>query len=272
MCAVVWTNIALVFTFVRSYFCSLSHHKKIQTPKLPPITFKHNNRLPFPSRVAPSASVSRSRRGQIIVSNRTCHRCSCTGALVSNWACKVSMRMWRATRIGMRDFLFARMKNDAEMNGIVFVIWKIWWRSYFCNGSEFVFQLLASIFILHVFPWLTFWGNMFCFWMHFQLRSGHTVAAVLQSFHLAKDCGFKVCRIVWPIRDIYRLAQCQHSYVSRRSLLLSITFSFLRSNQIIAHMMPDLPNMGFERDLEQVWISRSVLMFSGAVFQQCIFC
>jgi elongator complex protein 3 len=40
---------------------------------------------------------------------------------------------------------------------------------------------------------------------------GHTVSAVLQSFHLAKDCGFK----------------------------------------IIAHMMPDLPNMGFERDLEQ---------------------
>jgi hypothetical protein len=41
--------------------------------------------------------------------------------------------------------------------------------------------------------------------------AGHTVAAVLQSFHLAKDCGFK----------------------------------------IISHMMPDLPNMGFERDLEQ---------------------
>jgi elongator complex protein 3 len=40
---------------------------------------------------------------------------------------------------------------------------------------------------------------------------GHTVRAVCESFKLAKDCGFK----------------------------------------IIAHMMPDLPNMGMERDLEQ---------------------
>lgn len=39
---------------------------------------------------------------------------------------------------------------------------------------------------------------------------GHTVAAVCNSFQLAKDCGFKV----------------------------------------VTHMMPDLPNMGFERDLE----------------------
>lgn len=39
---------------------------------------------------------------------------------------------------------------------------------------------------------------------------GHTVAAVCNSFHLAKDCGFKV----------------------------------------VTHMMPDLPNMGRERDLD----------------------
>jgi elongator complex protein 3 len=39
---------------------------------------------------------------------------------------------------------------------------------------------------------------------------GHTVAAVSHSFALAKDCGFKV----------------------------------------VTHMMPDLPNMGWERDLE----------------------
>ena len=39
---------------------------------------------------------------------------------------------------------------------------------------------------------------------------GHTVIAVTQCFELAKDCGFK----------------------------------------IIAHMMPDLPNMGLERDVE----------------------
>lgn len=40
---------------------------------------------------------------------------------------------------------------------------------------------------------------------------GHTVRAVSESFHLAKDAGFKV----------------------------------------VAHMMPDLPNVGLERDLEQ---------------------
>ncbi|XP_005146447.2 elongator complex protein 3 [Melopsittacus undulatus] len=40
---------------------------------------------------------------------------------------------------------------------------------------------------------------------------GHTVKAVCESFHLAKDAGFKV----------------------------------------VAHMMPDLPNMGFERDMDQ---------------------
>eukprot|EP00064_Thunnus_orientalis_P016858 superscaffoldBa00003432_g16930 len=40
---------------------------------------------------------------------------------------------------------------------------------------------------------------------------GHTVRAVCESFHLAKDAGFKV----------------------------------------VAHMMPDLPNVGMERDVEQ---------------------
>lgn len=43
-----------------------------------------------------------------------------------------------------------------------------------------------------------------------ETNRGHTVAAVSHSFHLAKDCGFKV----------------------------------------VSHMMPDLPNMGYERDLE----------------------
>lgn len=43
-----------------------------------------------------------------------------------------------------------------------------------------------------------------------ETNRGHTVAAVCHSFHLAKDCGFKV----------------------------------------VTHMMPDLPNMGWERDLE----------------------
>lgn len=38
---------------------------------------------------------------------------------------------------------------------------------------------------------------------------GHTVKAVTECFHLAKDCGFK----------------------------------------IVAHLMPDLPNVGYERDI-----------------------
>jgi elongator complex protein 3 len=42
-----------------------------------------------------------------------------------------------------------------------------------------------------------------------ETNRGHTVSAVSNSFHLAKDCGFKV----------------------------------------VTHMMPDLPNMGLERDL-----------------------
>ena len=42
-----------------------------------------------------------------------------------------------------------------------------------------------------------------------ETNRGHTVMAVANSFHLAKDCGFK----------------------------------------IVSHMMPDLPNMGLERDL-----------------------
>ena len=43
-----------------------------------------------------------------------------------------------------------------------------------------------------------------------ETNRGHTVAAVCNSFHLAKDCGFKV----------------------------------------VTHMMPDLPNTGLDRDME----------------------
>jgi histone acetyltransferase (RNA polymerase elongator complex component) len=45
--------------------------------------------------------------------------------------------------------------------------------------------------------------------MHDLIPVGHTVKAVMECFHLAKDCGFKV----------------------------------------VAHMMPDLPNVGYERDI-----------------------
>lgn len=50
---------------------------------------------------------------------------------------------------------------------------------------------------------------------------GHTVRAVCESFHLAKDAGFKV----------------------------------------VAHMMPDLPNVGMERDVEQFIVSTSWIIF-----------
>lgn len=53
---------------------------------------------------------------------------------------------------------------------------------------------------------------------------GHTVRAVTESFHLAKDAGFKV----------------------------------------VAHMMPDLPNVGVERDMEQFKVSlkHSILYYA----------
>lgn len=50
---------------------------------------------------------------------------------------------------------------------------------------------------------------------------GHTVRAVCESFQLAKDAGFKV----------------------------------------IAHMMPDLPNVDFERDVYQFIVSNVFLVF-----------
>ena len=50
--------------------------------------------------------------------------------------------------------------------------------------------------------------------------SGHTVKAVCESFELSKDAGYKV----------------------------------------VAHMMPDLPNVGLERDLEQFIVRRGPLV------------
>lgn len=47
---------------------------------------------------------------------------------------------------------------------------------------------------------------------------GHTVRAVCESFHFSKDAGFK----------------------------------------IVAHMMPDLPNVDFERDIEQFIVSELI--------------
>ena len=50
---------------------------------------------------------------------------------------------------------------------------------------------------------------------------GHTVRAVSESFHMSKDAGFKV----------------------------------------VAHMMPDLPNVGLERDIEQFIVSSMYHIF-----------
>lgn len=66
---------------------------------------------------------------------------------------------------------------------------------------------------------------------------GHTVQATCESFHLAKDAGFKVV-----------------SHMMVRSLL-NCRFS-RRLCYHIAHLMrvfiqPDLPNVGVERDMEQ---------------------
>lgn len=53
---------------------------------------------------------------------------------------------------------------------------------------------------------------------------GHTVRAVSESFQQAKDAGFKV----------------------------------------VSHMMPDLPNVDFERDIEQFVVSQmSLVIFQG---------
>lgn len=56
---------------------------------------------------------------------------------------------------------------------------------------------------------------------------GHTVKAVKECFHMAKDAGFKV----------------------------------------VSHMMPDLPNVGLERDVEQF-----VVHFTFIVHRLCYYC
>lgn len=55
---------------------------------------------------------------------------------------------------------------------------------------------------------------------------GHTVKAVCETFHLAKDAGFKV----------------------------------------VAHMMPDLPNVDLERDIEQFVVSNVNNLYMHGLF------
>ena len=60
---------------------------------------------------------------------------------------------------------------------------------------------------------------------------GHTVRAVTESFQMSKDAGFKV----------------------------------------VAHMMPDLPNVGLERDIEQFIVSKCLLSINTIKITHCDF-
>ena len=106
---------------------------------------------------------------------------------------------------------------------------------------------------------------------------GHTVAAVGECFHLAKDAGFKVRRgqvacgmsleLGLPppvVDDPQPLAkQGLHTRLGRGSpscCAITCSSPFEHGGppwlhvpccpQVIAHMMPDLPNVGWERDIE----------------------
>ena len=69
---------------------------------------------------------------------------------------------------------------------------------------------------------------------------GHTVAAVGECFQLAKDAGFKV-------RALGRTGEGGGGGVTPSAG----THAVLPA-QVIAHMMPDLPNVGWERDIESI--------------------
>ena len=74
--------------------------------------------------------------------------------------------------------------------------------------------------------------NMYIFHFHTYFIRGHTVNAVCESFQGAKDAGFKVKR-----QNGMYVYVCLHNF------------------QVVAHMMPDLPNVGLERDIEQFIVS-----------------
>jgi elongator complex protein 3 len=71
---------------------------------------------------------------------------------------------------------------------------------------------------------------------------GHTVASVGECFRMAKNAGFKVCHHV-ACTCIFKPG------LQVIAILLSAEL-WAASVQVIAHMMPDLPNVGWERDLE----------------------
>lgn len=83
------------------------------------------------------------------------------------------------------------------------------------------------------------------FWHFVLLYRGHTVKAVCESFHLSKDAGFKVSFFVEWIWII--------NYFLFGDTI--INYYILPALQVVTHMMPDLPNVGLERDIEQFIVS-----------------
>ena len=93
---------------------------------------------------------------------------------------------------------------------------------------------------------------------------GHTVAAVGECFQLAKDAGFKVrCAtlhyatqdiiIMSCIRYVNLKMRCSRPCAASQTpppLLTPHPPPHPPMRQVIAHMMPDLPNVGWERDIE----------------------
>lgn len=85
---------------------------------------------------------------------------------------------------------------------------------------------------------------------------GHTVAAVGECFRLAKDAGFKVPNPFLPLFrtsenvDVRKFGGGLMCHISPLVSWYSMVSVMCMVVQVIAHMMPDLPNVGWERDLE----------------------
>ena len=94
-------------------------------------------------------------------------------------------------------------------------------------------------------------------------RSGHTVAAVKQCFVQAKDAGFKVCRgcvgfvLGFSGREPCNLHAPTPHALRHNAQLIPLTptppqplGAAAAAVQVVVHMMPDLPAVGWERDIE----------------------
>ena len=77
---------------------------------------------------------------------------------------------------------------------------------------------------------------------------GHTVAAVSNSFQLAKDCGFKVYFLHASL--LVTVVPSLSTLVQHLSVLQNSNRPNVAPSQVVTHMVPDLPNTGRERDIE----------------------